>query len=97
MSFIILIAAVAILIEALVEYYNLIVVKRKIVWKQVVTLCTGIIVALLFNADLFTAIGIPIAVPFVGSVLTGVLCSRGSNYISDFVTKLRTIGVKKDV
>lgn len=54
----------------------------------IITAALGVAVALLTGADIFAALGISTRVPFVGQILTGVLCSRGSNYVYDVMRKL---------
>ena len=41
------------------------------------------------------AMGLSFSVPGIGIVLTGIFASRGANYVSDLVRKLRDIGETK--
>jgi hypothetical protein len=50
----------------------------------------GIGLSLVYGADLLAIFGVEAGVPYVGSVLTGVLIGRGSNYVHDFVGKWLT-------
>lgn len=83
------IAVLAIIVEALIEYTKLIFVNRQINWKQIVSLVLGVAIAVLANADLFAAVGVNFVVPYVGVVLTGIIFSRGSNYVSDFISLIQ--------
>jgi len=47
----------------------------------------GIFVAVNFGLDAFEHIGLQSFIPFVGYALTGILLSRGSNYVFDMVKK----------
>jgi len=47
------------------------------------------------GADVYDALGVSFAVPWLGMILTGILASRGSNYIADFVKRLQTIATDK--
>lgn len=76
----------AVTIEALVEYAKLIVVNKTVNWKQVAALALGVAGAVLTGADLYDGL---FPVPCVGSVLTGVLLSRGANYVADFTKRLQ--------
>ena len=94
MEGIMLIIALAIVTEALVEYGKSI--GKAIVGndkKAAVTQIAAIIVSVLLcfsaGADLFQVVGIAFAWPGVGTVLTGILGSRGANYLSDFLSKLQ--------
>jgi uncharacterized membrane protein (DUF441 family) len=79
----------AFVVEALVEYSNLIFVNKTINWKQIVALVLGVGVAVLANVDLFAAVGVSFILPYVGSVLTGILFSRGANFLADFIKKIQ--------
>lgn len=87
-----LIIVLAIVTEALVEYGKSIgkaFAGNDI--KTAVTQVSAIIVSVLLcfaaGADLFKVVGIDFAWPWVGVVLTGILGSRGANYLSDFISK----------
>lgn len=88
-----LILSLAIIIEALVEYGKsigraFISNDIKTAVTQVVAIVLSVLLCLAAGADLFKVVGIIFAWPWVGTVLTGILISRGANYLSDFVSKL---------
>jgi hypothetical protein len=85
----------AITVEALIEYTKLIFVDHQINWKQIVSLIIGIAIAVLSNIDLFSIVGVTFIVPYVGCVLTGIIFSRGSNYVADFITLIQGKRVSK--
>lgn len=102
MKTIALIIMVAILCEALVEYVKTIMKmvedeEYKTAITQAITIVLGVGLAYAFNLQLFNNAmvefyeGLYIN-PILDVVLTGILFSRGSNYFSDFVTRL----TKKD-
>lgn len=93
MDGIMLVIALAVITEALIEYGKSIgraFIEKKI--KTAVTQLGAIAVSVLLcfaaDANLFQVVGISFAWPWVGVVLTGILGSRGANYLSDFVAKL---------
>lgn len=91
------IIAVAILIEALVEYAKTIIKmvedgEKKTAITQCATVVLGILLSFAFNADLFVPIGIEVN-HVVGTIITGIIASRGANYISDFIKKIGEITV----
>lgn len=91
------IIAVAILIEALVEYAKTIMKmvedgEKKTAITQCATVVLGVLLAFAFNADLFVPVGIEVN-HIVGTVITGIVASRGSNYISDFIKRISEITV----
>jgi uncharacterized protein YacL len=84
---IILILVAAFLAEAIWE-------TLKMIWEpgkhlnpdRVGALVIGILIAVVFGLDLFTLLGFTVqwpALALVGVVLTGILLSRGSNFIHD--------------
>lgn len=86
------IIAVAILIEGLVEYGKNIADMfyggdKKTAITQIVTIVVGIALAFAFSADMFIPLGLTVN-HYVGMVLTGVVMSRGSNYVSDLIGKI---------
>ena len=94
MEGIVLIITLAIIVEALVEYAKSI--GKAIIgggWKTAVTQIVAIVGAVVLcfasGADLFKTIGIEFVWPWLGVVLTGIIISRGANYVSDFITRLQ--------
>lgn len=86
------IVAVAVLIEGLVEYGKNIANMfydgdKKTAITQIVTIAVGIALAFAFNANMFVPLGLTVN-NYVGMVLTGIVMSRGSNYVSDLITKI---------
>ena len=87
-----IIIAVAILIEGLVEYGKNITdmfygVEKKTAITQIVTIIVGIALAFAFNADMFVPLGLTVN-HYIGMVLTGIVMSRGSNYVSDLIGRI---------
>lgn len=88
-----LIIALAIVTEALVEYGKNIgkaIAGRdiKAAITQVLAIVTSVALCFAAGADLFQVVGITFAWPWIGVVLTGILGSRGANYLSDFLAKI---------
>jgi hypothetical protein len=77
-------ALVAFLVEALIQTLKPLYDKDK-GWNadKVVSIIVGIVVCLVTNVDLFAELGFVVSVPLLGSVLTGVIASRGSNFVHD--------------
>ena len=95
-----LIILAAIVTEALVEYFKTI---KKMIEKgdfktaitQGFTIILGIVLAFFFKAQLFNGVcGIDVN-PVFDMILTGILFSRGSNFISDFIGKITKKEEKK--
>ena len=87
-----LIIAVAILIEGLVEYGKNIAEMfyggdKKTAITQLVTIAVGIALAFAFGANMFVPLGLTVN-DYIGMVLTGIVMSRGSNYVSDIISQI---------
>ncbi len=86
------IVAVAVLIEGLVEYGKTITNMfyegdKKTGVTQIVTIIIGIGLAFAFSANMFVPLGLMVN-EYIGMVLTGIVMSRGSNYVSDLISKI---------
>lgn len=86
------IIAVAILIEGLVEYGKNITDmfyggEKKTAITQIVTIVVGVALAFAFGANMFVPLGLTVN-HYVGMVLTGIVMSRGSNYVSDLISRI---------
>ena len=82
------IAAFAILIEGIITYINQFLIQENFCWQMALSLALGIIVAVAYKLDLPSYFNLKSDVPYVGCILTGILLSRGSNYVFDLITKI---------
>ena len=84
---------VAFLIEALIQTIKPIYDKEKGWNKDVIlALIIGILICMLTSTDVFSKVGLPISVPFVGTILTGMIASRGSNIAHDLFKWVQGLG-----
>lgn len=97
----VLVLVLAIVVEALIEYAKTI--GRAFLnggWKIAVTqlaaIALGVLLCLVSGGDLFSVVGIVFTWPWLGVVLTGVLISRGANYVSDFAKRLQGVKTKEE-
>ena len=84
--------AVAILTEALVEYGKTVIGtletgEFKTFVTQLATIILGIFMSFAFHINVFVDSGFTVA-PAIGTVITGIIISRGSNYASDILNKI---------
>lgn len=87
-----IIIAVAILIEGLVEYGKNIAEmfyggEKETAITQMVTIVVGVALAFAFGANMFIPLGLTVN-HYIGMVLTGIVMSRGSNYVSDLIGRI---------
>ena len=82
------IVAFSVLIESLITYYKEFFAGGNAPWEIIVSLTLGIVVAIGYNLDLPSYLNLNSHIPYLGNILTGILLSRGSNYIFDLLGKL---------
>lgn len=86
------IIAIAILTEALIEYGKTIAESfemkdYKTFITQLVSVIIGIGMSFAFSINIFATGNFTVA-PVIGTVITGIIISRGSNYVSDILKRL---------
>lgn len=84
----------ALLIEAIVNLFKNIDDKNTS-WKYWASLIVGVvistIIAVNWDLDLFKMVGLSDGkIPYLGAGLTGILLSRGSNVVSDLLSRLNS-------
>ncbi|MGI6412132.1 MAG: hypothetical protein ACOXZ5_00395 [Syntrophomonadaceae bacterium] len=84
----------AILAESIWETVKPIWEKKKLNVDKLGSIAVSIIITVGTGIDLFTMVGIPINVPYLGLVLTGIIISRGANFIHDLMSLTEAIKIK---
>lgn len=85
------IIVIAILAEAIWENLKMIWQEGKLSIDKLGALIVSVIIAIATQLDIFAILNFNIPIPFIGSFLTGILISRGANFIHDILTKIQTI------
>lgn len=80
----------AMLCEAIWENLKMIWENGKFSINRLGALALGIIIAIATQIDLFKILDIEI-IPIIGNVFTGILISRGANFIHDLLTKIQEL------
>lgn len=83
----------AMLVESFTEYFfsGIAALKPYLHW---VALVLGVAVCLLYRIDIFKMLlDLQSPVLYVGEVITGVIISRGANYLNDFVSSFGQRGI----
>lgn len=80
---------IAILVEAVWENLKMVYDKQKINVNMIGSLLLSIIVCVLAQINIFEIVGISLIYPVVGYMLTGIICSRGANFINDLFKKVK--------
>ena len=86
----------AIVVEALIEYAKTIGKafadgSWKVAVTQLAAITLGVLLCFMTGGDLFAVVGITFAWSWLGVFLTGILISRGANYVSDFAKRLHSV------
>lgn len=79
---------VAILIEAIWENIKMIWQNGKFSIDKIGSLVISILICILAKIDIFPIVNLSIIVPVIGSILTGIIVSRGSNFVHDLFNKI---------
>lgn len=77
------------LVEAVWETLKMVWQKGHIEFDRVGALIIGLVIALTIGVDIFLIIGLEPLFPIVGIVATGILISRGGNFIHDLFKRLK--------
>lgn len=80
---------IAILVEAIWENLKMIWDKNKFNFNMIGSLLLSMIICVLAQINIFEIVGINLIVPIVGSLLTGIIVSRGANFVNDLFSKLK--------
>lgn len=81
----------AMLVKGMITYFNEFFVSGVAPWQMILSLTLGIIIAVAYKFDLPKYLNIESQVPYVGCILTGILISRGSNYVYNTLKALNLI------
>lgn len=79
---------VAILIEAIWENIKMVWQNGKFSIDKIGSLVISILICILAKIDIFPIVNLSIMVPVIGSILTGIIVSRGANFVHDLFNKM---------
>lgn len=82
---------IAVLAEAVWETCKMVWQNGKLNIDRVGALVVGLLLAIGTGLDLMFMVGIPIKIPYVGRILTGLLISRGANFVHDILQSINNI------
>lgn len=78
----------AVVVEGVITYVKEFFVKGNMRWEMLSSIMLGVFVAVAYGVDMLAMLGMNTSIPYIGSILTGILISRGSNYVCDLVKAL---------
>ena len=79
---------IAILVEAIWENLKMIWDKNKLNINMLGSLLLSMIICVLAQINIFKIVGTELIVPIIGYLLTGIIVSRGANFVNDLFSKL---------
>ena len=83
--------SLAIVTESTVTYLKDFLISENFSFGMILSLLIGILIALAYKIDFLECLELKSCVPYFGVVLTGILISRGSNYIYDLLNLLSKV------
>lgn len=84
----------AVLAESIWQTLKMVWQKDKLHPDILGALIVGVILAMATGMDIFQLLGIPVRAPYLGEVFTGILASRGANFIHDLMQIAQVIRVR---
>lgn len=79
------------LIEGIITYINNFFVSSSPYYQMLLSLTFGVFIAVAYKFDILKMVNIESNIPYTGYILTGILFSRGSNYIHDVLSLMNLI------
>ncbi len=79
---------ISVIVEGIITYFNEFFISGAIPWQMIASLLLGVIVSISYKFDLLKHLDLESDIPYIGSILTGILFSRGSNYMHDILKTL---------
>lgn len=77
--------------EAVWETLKMVWQENKFSLDRFGALIIGLLICIGAGFDAMVIIGIPLHIPYLGMILTGILVSRGSNFAHDFISGIGSI------
>ncbi|NLL31068.1 MAG: hypothetical protein GX258_08545 [Clostridiales bacterium] len=91
-----IIIIISILAESIWETLKMVWQNGKLCIDKVGALLVSILITISTGLDIFELLKINNKIPYLGIILTGILVSRGSNFVHDLIVKLTSNIVKKN-
>ena len=97
-----LILSLAVIVEALVQYAKTVIKmlenkQYKTFGTQLAAIFIAVFTCFAAGADIFALMGISFSVHWLGTLLTGIVISRGSNYASDLIKRFQNPDIGETV
>lgn len=63
----------------------------KVSYDRVGAIAVGELLAIGSGIDMLVMVGVPLHIPYLGTIFTGLLISRGANFIHDLLTSINNV------
>ena len=77
--------------EAVWETAKMVWQNGKISTDRIGAIAIGELLAIGAGMDILAMVGIPLSIPYVGMILTGLLISRGANFVHDLLASINNV------
>lgn len=81
----------AVLVEGIITYFNQFFVNGQFSLSMLFSIVLGVVIAVSYKLDIPEYLNLKSNIPYIGNFLTGILISRGSNYLYDLLTSISRI------
>ena len=82
---------IALLGEAIWETAKMVWQNGKLSADRIGALAIGIVLSVGAGLDIFTVVGVSLKVPYLGMIFTGILISRGANFVHDLMASISNL------
>lgn len=96
MESLIIIVLIALVGESVWETLKMVWQDGKISVDRIGALVVALLLSIGTRLDILSLLNIKTSIPYLGIILTGILISRGSNFIHDLLVKISNIKVSKE-
>lgn len=81
----------SILVESIITYFQKFFENGNLSSNMILSIILGIVIAMAYELDLPKIMGFDSKWKFIGNILTGIIISRGSNYIYDILQSISNL------
>lgn len=96
MESLIIIVLIALVGESVWETLKMVWQDGKISVDRIGALVVALLLSIGTRLDILSLLNIKTSIPYLGIILTGILISRGSNFIHDLLVKISNIKLSKE-
>lgn len=89
MNELMILVTMGILVEAVVEVIKSVYNEGQVNKTVILSIFVGLLFAFTLRVDLFALLGIDTHIAYVGTVASGLIVSRGANFVHDLIDKLQ--------